>query len=193
MTRSTTHTDRATRDRGLTLTELLVSVIVMAIVSGTLLGSIVAFFRIHESVTERVTESRDLERLVDYLSADVASARVVYTDPAKMITPCGTGDEKVLYLSWYEEFAGTEYTSRVTYWQNGGAGGELVRYQCENNGTAKKLVVAKAYDQLTVSQPLSSAGGAVLGTIELDFQQATGTRRIVLSSRNYIPADGNGV
>ena len=184
--------DDGHRDRGLTLTELLVSVIVMAIVSASVLGSIVAFFRIHESVTERVTESRDLQRLVDYLSADVASARIVLTDPVKMTTPCGTGDVKVLYLSWYEEFGGVEYTSRVTYWQNGGNGGELVRYQCENSATATRLVIAKAYDQLVVSQPLSTAGGAVLGTVELDFQQSTGTRRIVLTSRNYIPADGEG-
>lgn len=181
------------RDAGLTLTELLISVIVMAIVSATVLGSIIAFLRIHDSVTQRVTESRDLQRLVDYLSADVASARVVLTDPVKMTTPCGTGDAKVLYLSWYEEFGGTEYTSRVTYWQNGGNGGELVRYQCVNNGAATKLVVAKAYDLLDVTQPLSTAGGAVLGTVELDFQQSTGTRRIVLTSRNYIPADGTGV
>ena len=190
MKRPVTHMGRRDRDRGLTLTELLVSVMVMAIVSTAVVGSVIAFFRIHESVTDRVTESRDLERLVDYLSADVASARVVYTDPAKMITPCGTGDEKVLYLSWYEEFAGTEYTSRVTYWQNGGSGGELVRYQCQNNGAAQRLVIAKVYNLLTVSQPLSSTGGAVLGTVELDFVQSTGTRRIVLSSRNYIPADG---
>lgn len=183
---------RSDRDRGLTLTELLVTVIVMALVSTAVVGSIIAFFRIHESVTDRVTESRDLERLVDYLSADVASARVVFTDPSKMLTPCGTGDEKVLYLSWYEEFAGNEYTSRVTYWQNGGNGGELVRYKCENNGAAQRLVVAKVYNLFTVTQPLSSTGGAVLGTVELDFVQSTGTRRIVLSSRNYIPADEAG-
>lgn len=193
MIRRAPGSSRRHSDRGLTLTELLVSVIVMAIVSTAVLGSIVAFFRIHESVTERVTESRDLQRLIDYLSADVASARIVLTDPVKMTTPCGSGDDKVLYLSWYEEFGGVEYTSRVTYWQNGGNGGELVRYQCQNSDAASRLVIAKAYDQLTVSQPLSTAGGAVLGTVELDFQQSTGTRRIVLTSRNYIPADGEGV
>jgi prepilin-type N-terminal cleavage/methylation domain-containing protein len=180
-------TDRSPSDRGFTLTEVLIVIAVVSIVGSALAASMTVFLRNERSVSARVTETRDLQRLVDFLPYDVASARVVDINSAT--GRCGSGGSVLLDLAWFEEFGSASYSNAVTYWLNGGTDQEIVRMECENGGSPVSLVVAKAFTSVEVSRPVDVAGVAALGAVEFELVQTTGTRRIVLTSRNFIPAE----
>ena len=179
--------DRERRDAGFTLTETLIVIAVVAIVGAALAAAMTVFLRNERSVSDRVTETRDLQRLVDFLPYDVASARVV--DINMPTGGCGSGGTALLDLAWFEEFGSASYSSEVTYWLNDGASQEIVRMECENGGSPISLVVAKAFTSVSVTRPVDLEGVAALGAVEFELVQTTGTRRIVLTSRNFIPAE----
>lgn len=177
-------------DRGFTLTETLIVIAVVAIIGSALAATMTVFLRNERSVSDRVTETRDLQRLVDFLPYDVASARVI--DINGTAGGCGTGETVLLDLAWFEDFGPTVYSNKVTYWLNGGSAQEIVRMECENGASPISLVMAKAFSSVEVSRPVDIEGVAALGAVEFEFVQSTGTRRLILTSRNYIPAAVGG-
>jgi len=177
-------------DKGFTLTETLIVIAVVAIIGTALAATMTVFLRNERSVSDRVTETRDLQRLVDFLPYDVASAREIEINGAS--GGCGSGGTALLDLAWFEDFGPTAYSNKVTYWLNSGESQEIVRMECENGGSPVSLVMAKAFDSVDVSRPVDVEGVAALGSVEFEFIQSTGTRRIILTSRNYIPAEVGG-
>ena len=189
--------NRRADQSGFTLIELLVVVTLMAIVATALAASITVFLRNEGSVSTRLTDTRDLQNLTNYLPGDVASAQSVESNlsaaqPADGVsassTLCGTGTAVLLHLEWSENWTAS-HSSRVTYWLNSPAGPngqQLVRSLCVNTGSAETVSIAEAFQ--TVSVDLQRSSGDLTGTVEVSFGYPDGeTKRVTATSRHFLP------
>lgn len=64
---------RLRRDDGVTLTEVLVSVVVLGIIMGPLTLAVIQFIRLSDDVTKRLNESHDAQLAAAYFAQDVQS------------------------------------------------------------------------------------------------------------------------
>ena len=76
------------RDEGMTLVELLVSVMVTGTIVAVLSSAIVVFYRQRPATEGRLNVARAEQSVGLWVPADLASATTVDTDPAA--SPCGT-------------------------------------------------------------------------------------------------------
>src|SRR5215211_2390797 len=101
-------------DRGFTLPELLIVVVLLGLVVSVIGAAFVVIIRTSPSVDARDDDSRSLLGLVNYLPGDVSSTRVADTVIGNRNTACGaqpgTG---LLYLSWTDSASGV--TTEVNY------------------------------------------------------------------------------
>lgn len=177
------------RDRGLTLTELIVTVAIMGVVVTALSGSIVVFLRNEGAVSERIDESRGLQQLANYLPADVASASRIETDPTRIIGTCGTGSggTPVLELDWSESFQAFSFNATVVYRDvTTPSGRELVRAVCGSDGTSVTRL-ASGYSDVTVRD--EDIG---IGSISVALEYAGSFKSIGAQSRTILPPLGSG-
>lgn len=160
-------------DRGLTLTELLITIAVSGIVITVLAGATSTFLRNQHSASDRVDQTRGLQQLVNYFPRDVASAQSisVTADDA-----CGVEGEPILHLAWSEQFADDQVSARVTYRENENT---LTRFSCHNGAAASRVVLARGFDWLEVNSATFSDGRVL---ITLQFPDAR--RTLVAQSRN---------
>lgn len=161
---------QAVRDRGTTMMELLIAIVVIGIIAGTLLSVVATFLRNDVAASERIDESRDLQQITSYLPADVSSAFVTElladsngdptyydaNDPATAATCSGfsTPGANVLSLKWSETFGGSMTQYRVQYrTQVVGSETQIVRVSCSGNplSAATARTVAR---QLSPSVPV---------------------------------------
>jgi prepilin-type N-terminal cleavage/methylation domain-containing protein len=86
---------RPSRQRGFTLTELLIAMVVGSIILGSLLYLVVELLGVNAR-EERLTQAQqDTRRALDYISRDVREAVYVYSDPTAIVSqltdaPAGT-------------------------------------------------------------------------------------------------------
>lgn len=170
---------RCLRDRGVTLTELLITITIAGIVTSVLAGGIVMFLRNEASVSRRVDQTRGLQQLVNYFPADVASAQTIAVDGGA--DACGTDGTPVLHLGWTETFDTTTRTWRVSYRSTVLEESRLTRFACEEGSSVptSTVQVASGFTSLEVNSA-TFADGRVLMTIQ--FPEAR--RTIVSQSRN---------
>ncbi|HWL44599.1 MAG TPA: prepilin-type N-terminal cleavage/methylation domain-containing protein [Ilumatobacter sp.] len=97
------------RDRGMTLPELMIAVTVAALIAGVLATSIIVTMRQRDNTEGRLNVARAEQNVSMWMPADLASADTVNTSP--WLTPCGSamcddiylGDgSNVLMLEWSE-------------------------------------------------------------------------------------------
>lgn len=96
-------------DEGMTLIELLVTLLILPLVIGGLAFGLVAVFSLQSSVTGRITDSGDAQTLSASFSKDVQSAQWITDYPTPM---CGTGVQ-LLALEWGSAPGG--YLNYVSY------------------------------------------------------------------------------
>jgi hypothetical protein len=125
-------------DRGTTLLELLIVVILMGIVATTLTSVFVVIVRTAPSTEARTDDARSVQGLVTWLPEDVDATPPggFSNDPAAW--PCaGTGDGyNVLQLKWDEPdgITDVQYAVSYRYVEDGGAW-HLSRFSCNDGGT----------------------------------------------------------
>lgn len=128
---------RTKRDRGVTLVELLVTVMVIGAIATVLSTALVVTMRQHGSTAARVDVARWEQNLAAWLPGDLSSASDVSDDPAS--APCGsaacTFGSNALTLTWDD---GTG-TTTVSYRYGPSADGEsfvLTRVECHASCTS---------------------------------------------------------
>lgn len=168
---------------GFTLVETLLVVTMVGFISAVLALSVVTVIRSEGSVSSRITETRDLQNVTNFLPRDVASARVISTSSSPALA-CGSDGTPVLHFEWDEEWRGELYSSRVTYREvQDGAATSLVRFECENAEPARSIVLARVYDTASFSCPVKA-------TVVAEFAYPGGARTITATSRNF-PEQGS--
>lgn len=175
----------AHRDRGLTLTELLITVTIVGIIMGVLSSATIVFLRNQNSASQRIDETRGLQQLVNYLPGDVASAQVI-TQNADPLN-CGTGGIPILHLSWQEEFGTTISRYSVTYREFSGVENRLTRFHCRNGSLVptSTVIVARNFSFLQINSA-TFANGRV--RISINYPETSNTpasrRTLTAQSRN---------
>lgn len=175
--------NRSPQIDGFTLIETLVVIAVIGLVAGALAVATTTFLRNEGSVSARITESRDLQNLTNFLPRDVASARsITNAPPAGGECGSGPGGTIELHMEWVEEWLGALSATRVTYRSFTTGGNRLIRYECENSSPATEFIVADFYTTLgfdCTNEPTVIALMTFPG----------GNRSITATSRNYLAAD----
>lgn len=173
-------------DCGLTLVELVVTVAILGLVTTALAASVSVFLRNQTGPVSRMDDARDLQQLVNYVPADVGSARVVEVNPP-WTQPCLTTGTPILNVVITESFPGeaTE-TISVTYVRSP-SGTEVVRNRCDPASTSSVMArdIAGADAEFT-------AGATCGEPVSVDMWVIHGLERSTLTatSRNRTVEDG---
>lgn len=169
---------RQRRSEGFTLVETVLVVSMVGLISGVLALAVTAVARNEGSISTRITETRDLQNMTNYLPRDVASARVISTSSSPP-NACGAVGTPVLHFEWDEEWRGSLFTARVTYREVvDGAATTLVRFECFNSDPATSVVLAAVYQSAVFSCPVKA-------TVAAEFVYPEGERTITATSRNF--------
>lgn len=168
---------RNSTDRGLTLTELLITITIVGVVMTVLAGTVTTFLRNQDDAGDRLDRNRGLQQLVNYLPADVASSQRIEFD-APWTNPCTSIGIPILNLLWGETFPGAEPVAvSVTYVQSSD-GTELVRNYCGPGGRRADTMARGLIDVR------ADVGTTVDGQVDLVLEFDDGERTLSASSRN---------
>jgi prepilin-type N-terminal cleavage/methylation domain-containing protein len=196
------------RDAGMTLPELLISMVVIGLILAVVAGSMVVTLRTQRSTDGRLNVARSEQGVSMWLPTDLASAVTANDEPGSPLcaAPCPTaaslGGSNALVLSWPSGSA----TTTVAYLyrpQSSGQGFELLRVEC-TGGTCQSLVVLHDLaapsgvfvpgvtpvpdDVINVTIPLAadatSEGGAT--------DSSSGARRIIVTINGGGASEGDG-
>lgn len=174
------------RDTGFTLVELVVVISLIALIAGVLVTAFATFVRTDGSVTDRITETRDLQNVTNFMPVDVASARVL-TDSPSPGEECGAGATIELHMEWAEDWNGAIYRNRVTYWLDA-AGATLTRFECRNADAPRQFELASNFDNaVIVIEPDPVVPANPSGTVTVELTYSDTVRRLSATSRNFLP------
>jgi len=172
------------RDAGMTLTELLVSVAMLGLLSVVLVGAIAVVFRSESGITNTVAESHDVQQAVNYFYLDVQSG------PASVAAYRGTsgtsgdrgsgcsdaGNDNVFRF----DTAGRRIAYLLT---TSGAVGELDRYECGWNGSSWQVS-----NVLNIADRLDATGGAAIEVDVVDDDRDDEVDRVVMQFAQSVHA-----
>jgi prepilin-type N-terminal cleavage/methylation domain-containing protein len=170
-------------ERGVTLTEMLVAVMVLGVIIVPLANAVIGFVRLTDDTTRRFTESRDVQIAAAYFAQDAQSLGVhdwaaypypllqsveLNAPPTGGLYPCGTGGTPaaVLRLAWDDPdtLSGAPQVIRVSYVvMVVGSERQLHRLVCSGVGPTPSadIVVAHSLDAtppvVTCSSPCTAA------------------------------------
>lgn len=164
---------------GFTLVEVVIVVVVMVLLVTVLTSAMVLFIRSEGSVTQRLTDTRDLQNFANYLPGDVASANEILVGGAFVSTPClGLASTPQLQLMWSQVWRdGSTAEFEIVYDLDGDT---LVRRACDASGN-RSQILAEHFSMFNLTPPNN-------GTVKFDLEFLDGAvRRITASSRNYNP------
>lgn len=167
---------RLRRDqRGFTLVELLIAIVILGIIIVPLANGLIAFFRNSDATTGRLSESHDAQLAAAYFAQDVQSVGVRdwTASPYALkqsveqnvgatggLYPCGTGTTAVLRLAWDDptSASGAPATVRVAYVIATSAGGEqqLRRIACGTGTTTPTSDVVLVHNLVSATVVCSS-------------------------------------
>jgi prepilin-type N-terminal cleavage/methylation domain-containing protein len=176
--------ERARDDRGVTLTEVLVTIIILGVIGMPLGNALIGFIRHTDDTTRRLSESHDIQIAAAYFAQDVQSvgARDWTSFPYPLrqsiepdapaaggLYPCGTPGlpAAVVRLAWDDpqSASGTPEVVRVSYVVvTDGAERQLRRVTCVGSATpVSDLVLAHNVDEADPVLACSSPCGAAPG------------------------------
>jgi prepilin-type N-terminal cleavage/methylation domain-containing protein len=180
---------RVHRDNGVGLTELLIAVTIVAIVSTSVVHAMVAFLRNEAATANRLDEGRDLQTLTLWLPADVASSPSsnfdVNTATPSRCSDYQGGGSNVLSLTWTETFNGTSLVVAVSYRvEVSPATRQLVRVSCSGTprlGPSTVTPIARYLAATPVTVSIANPG-----VVTLTLTEASG-RILKLSATSSNP------
>jgi prepilin-type N-terminal cleavage/methylation domain-containing protein len=167
---------RLTRDdRGFTLVELLVTIVILGVVAVPLGNAIIGWLHNSEATTDRLALSHDAQISAAYFAQDVASVGLresAYPYPSKQsiernvpadggLYPCGGAStpQAVIRFAWTDPTgASTTQIVRVAYYlRPAGVVSELRRIKCNGSATESDVPLAHYVDPATVNPTCSSS------------------------------------
>lgn len=122
------------RDRGMTLTEVLIAISLMGVVAVGVAGAITVVYRSQGSVTRTLSDAHDIQQLTEYFPADIAAGAADISAFRMAGDPTGTGcadDGDANALSFDSSGARIAYLPTTT-----GSTAVLDRYECALDGGA---------------------------------------------------------
>ena len=163
-------------DRGMTLVELLVVVVLLGLIVTALASAISVFLRTQDGPVDKVDRSRGLQQLVNYFPADVGSAQFIEVS-APWSAPCLSLGTPILNMFWVEAFPDRPNEEVSVTYVLSADGTRLTRNVCgsspSNNVVARDLLAAEAEFRDTVTSTVD---------LRLDFDGES--RTMSGSSRN---------
>ena len=164
-------TVRGPRDAGMTLVELLITIVILGVISGAIGTAAIVFIKNERSSGDRLTASRYQQALNTWLPSDVQSAdpttfTAAATDPGNTTGcsggPAFTGTNK-LRLQLYAPPSGN--ATVVSYRLTGSGPYQLVRSWCSDTGAPQSILLVDsiaATGDVSVSPDPLTAGLATL-------------------------------
>jgi prepilin-type N-terminal cleavage/methylation domain-containing protein len=127
-------------DRGFTLVELLVTIVILPIIIGALTIAFISVFSQQTSVATRIAGSGDAQVTSANFVTDVQGAASFTTDASTSPPACGSAGSFVLGLDWTNS-AGT--TTVVSYWEAArGSENSLFRLACQSGSVVSSTVLS---------------------------------------------------
>ncbi len=149
-------------DDGLTLPEVLMTVIMLGVIMSAIAGALLVTIGPDQQATDRLVASHDGQLLALHLPQDLQSADPTVADTAPGVTIACSGTvagTNVLRLSWNQQTTSYAVSYRTVpvddKWQ-------LVRYACTNAGPVSRLVVAHDLADGTSASAFAAIDGAVV-------------------------------
>jgi len=134
--------DDAARDRGFTLVELLIVVVVMGTLMAVLTTAVIVALRTTPDTETRVDDARGVQGLVTWLPQDVDAAAPDGFDRATTAWPCAapapTDSHNVLTIRWTETAATTTNYAASYRYERKGSAWTMARYYCVAGGSATR-------------------------------------------------------
>jgi prepilin-type N-terminal cleavage/methylation domain-containing protein len=181
----------ALSEDGVTLVELLISIVVIGIIMSTIAASLMFVLRTSNTASNRIDDSRGAQGLATYFTADAQST--AHTTPivagvdqgfdtAANIWGCGAilppaPSANVVSLAWVD---GGGKSRRAYRYEQRSGDWVLVRYSCVNGGTpTQALVVARGL----APPPVGWTGNSSV-PVALAVPDDPGSIRITLTAKN---------
>lgn len=192
-------------DAGMTLVEVVVTVVMLGLVMGVVSMALVTIFRAEDGVLASTAEAHDTSQIVSYFPFDVESGPLDASAYRATIggaagdhgSGCSeTGNDNVLRIDILNDFTGAA-DERVAYrLVNTATTARIDRYDCARSGSTwieqSVLNVADSLDrsatpiavsEVVVDNPGSPAASQVVETVELRYVQRGATETIVATPR----------
>ena len=171
--------NRAARDAGFTLIEVIVTVVLTGILAGVVSAAVIVVLRNEDGIARTIGESHDLQQAVNYLPYDVG---VAPTDPSAYSTSgsatCG-GGTNVLSIA-YPDGASVSYVLNSST--------RLDRVACDTSGSVTETInVADLLDASAVppaAATLNTDGGTVVDVRLSLARQDAGQADVVAAPRS---------
>jgi prepilin-type N-terminal cleavage/methylation domain-containing protein len=180
------HVSRNQRDeRGVTLVEVLIAMVILGIIMVPLTGALISFFRHNQATNNRLTESHDAQIAAAYFAQDMQSMGLrdwanppydfltsaeVNVPLASSTMPCGTDTTALVRLAWDEPTgATTRHTVIVAYVVRGA---ELHRLRCVD-GNLTDLTLVRDLVSVNTPTPTGTAGHPDTMTLTMTIRAPT--------------------
>ena len=209
-----TDTD-ATRDRGLTLVELVVTVVMISLVTTVIAASIIIIFRSQDGVVAATAESHDTGQVVSYLPHDIESGpsradayrATIGGDPGDSGSGCDpVGIDNVLRIDVTNR-RNDQIDKRIAYRiVSGSAQSRIDRYECTFDGSnwiedavvnvadyLDPTAAPVAEAEIFVSNPAAAPADQEVIGVELRYVQRGETESIVAAPREEQPLGSSGL
>ncbi len=136
-------------ERGLTMPELLIAIVILSIIIGPLTAALIVYVRNSDVTVIRMGESHDIQIAAAYFAQDVSSLGVrdaslnfVQSVGNAVAYPCTAAGTSVVLFAWDESTVTGTTTVRVNYVARDVAGErQLRRVQCRGNATPVSDIV----------------------------------------------------
>jgi choice-of-anchor A domain-containing protein len=204
-----------TRDRGLTLVELVVTVVMISLVTTVIAASVIVIFRSQDGVVASTAESHDTGQVVSYLPHDIESGpsradsyrATIGGDPAESGSGCDpVGTDNVLRIDVTNR-RNDQIDKRIAYRTvSGSAEARIDRYECTFDGTnwvtdsvinvadyLDPTATPVAESEIFVSNPAAPVVDQEVIGVELRYVQRGATESIVAAPREEQPLSNSGL
>lgn len=130
------------RDRGTSLIELLITVVLTGLVVATISAALIFMLRMQRPTEWRITESNDISFVQTWLPQDLSAAIDLDKDPTALSTLPGTN--VVTMRRPAGDGSGGGYTTVSYRYVQEGDNWHLVRYQPNGDGTFRRNMIARS-------------------------------------------------
>ncbi|MGA1074909.1 MAG: PulJ/GspJ family protein [Ilumatobacteraceae bacterium] len=184
------------RDRGVTLPELLVTIVILSVVTGAITAAFIVILRSLPGAEARADDARTLTGLTTYLPEDVASTPpdgFLLDDPAHLTLCAGDSPGIGLFrLGWSNHLRSWSVDYRLVPDEDGRT--RVQRFECEPGGEPSVVNLTSPLgpvDQLTwqpgdppvVVEPVIDESGRVVG-VRVTVVAADGSSATMVATSN---------